>query len=79
MKNTDPINDDLPDFDDFDEDEGYSDCPNCGRPYDEIDYDYQSCSKCGLDADGKPTGYKRKPTNSDYLNGDADILTGRWY
>ena len=23
-------------------------CPNCRREYDEIDYDYQICSKCGF-------------------------------
>jgi len=25
----------------------YESCPNCGRTYDEIDYDYQICSLCG--------------------------------
>lgn len=72
----------LPEPRDFDDetDEGYSDCPMCSRHYDEIDREYQSCSKCGWDAaENKPSGYKRKPTNDDYMNGDADILTGRWY
>lgn len=57
------------------------DCPKCGRHYDDIDFDYQSCSKCGWDEEEKK--YKSdiiiKPTNDDYMNGDADILTGRWY
>lgn len=68
------------DFDDFDdEDMGYQDCPACGRSYDEIDYEYQCCSKCGWDADNKmPTGNSRRPSNIDYMNGDADILTGEW-
>lgn len=82
MKSTGPTNEDLPDFDDYDdvvESEPLESCPQCGRSYDEIDYDYQCCSKCGWDAENnEPTGNKRRPTNDDYMNGDADILTGQW-
>ncbi len=56
-------------------------CPSCGRDYDDIDYDYQTCSKCGWDAANKlfDSKSKREPDEDDYLNGDADILTGQWY
>jgi ribosomal protein L37E len=36
---------------DFNEDDMYDSCPNCGRDYDEIDYDYQMCSRCGYDTE----------------------------
>lgn len=70
---------DVEDFD-LDENEGYHDCPKCNRSYDEVDYDYQFCSKCGWDAvNGKYSKGKRKPTNSDYMSGEADILTERFW
>lgn len=65
----------------FDEDEiYYTECPNCGRSYDEIDADYCICSKCGWNANTHKfnRGSKRNPTELDYLNGDADLLTGEW-
>jgi len=58
---------------------GYTECPKCGRHYDKIDAEYQSCSKCGWDAENNKWGEKREPDESDFLNGEADILTGRWY
>ena len=69
------------DYDEGDPDCNYEYCPKCGRLYDCIDFDYQSCSKCGWDADIERYNSKIKiePTEDDYLNGDADILTGRWY
>lgn len=54
-------------------------CPKCGRDYNHIDYDYQSCSKCGWDDENKKWEKPMEPTDDDYLSGDADILTGRWY
>ena len=69
---------DVEDFD-LDEGEGYHDCPKCNRSYDDIDYDYQLCSKCGWDAVNGKYSRKRKPTNSDYMSGDADILTGEFW
>jgi len=57
----------------------YSDCPKCGRPYDEIGHEYQFCKACGWDAENEKFEKPIEPTDSDYLNGDADILTGRWY
>ena len=72
----------IPNMDYYDEEPDDSDCdscPKCGRGYDDIDYDYQSCSKCGWDEDNKKWGKAIEPTEDDYLNGDADILTGRWY
>lgn len=58
----------------------YTECPNCGRSYDEIDADFCICSKCGWDADEHCFDFeiKRNPTDLDYLNGDADIVTGEW-
>ena len=55
-------------------------CPQCGRTYDDIDFDYQSCSKCGWDVDKNMFNEKicREPNEDDYMNGDADILTGHW-
>lgn len=61
------------------EQDGYDYWPKCSRHYNEIDAEYQSCSKCGWDEE-KGKWYKPlEPTSSDYENGDADILTGRWY
>lgn len=76
--------DDLYEDDEWYEDDpdcAYEYCPCCGRLYGCIDFDYQSCSKCGWDADNNKYNPKIKiePTQSDYENGDADILTGRWY
>lgn len=66
-------------YDDYD-DENCADieCPKCGRDYDEIDYGYQICSKCGWDSNKEKWTKPREPSEMDYLNGDADILTGRW-
>ena len=61
------------------EEAAYHDCPKCGRSYDEIDYEYQSCSKCGWDEENQKWGETREPSDEDYMNGDADILTGRWW
>lgn len=55
-----------------------NDCPKCGRHYDDVDYQYQSCSKCGWDEENQRWGQTVEPTDMDYENGDADILTGRW-
>lgn len=68
------------DYDDFDDDEFcFDDCPKCGRHYDETERDFQWCSKCGWDEEKKTWGEKREPNQQDYLSGDADILTGRFY
>jgi predicted nucleic acid-binding Zn-ribbon protein len=53
-------------------------CPKCGRHYDDIDFDFQSCSKCGWDEENQKWDEAREPTEADYECGDADILTGRW-
>ena len=70
--------------DDFYDDEYYENqpheyCPKCGRHYDDIDFDYQSCSKCGFDAEKETFGESREPTDEDFMNGDADLLTGQWF
>ncbi len=54
-------------------------CPKCGRLYDDIGYDYQYCKACGWDAENNKFEKSMEPTPQDYMNGDADILTGRWY
>lgn len=56
-------------------------CPKCGRHYDDIDFDFQSCSKCGWDEDKKTYNPEIiiRPTINDYLNGDADMSSGKWY
>ncbi len=42
-------NEDLPvPDDDDDETPLFDDCPNCSRPYDEIDHEYQICHHCGF-------------------------------
>lgn len=60
--------------------EEFEQCPACDRWYDEIDADYQICSKCGFDAEKAiySSEYIRQPTEDDYMSGDADILTGFW-
>lgn len=67
--------------DDFYENQPYENCPKCGREYDDIDFDYQCCSKCGWDAEKKKyvPSIRRYPDEDDYISGDADILTGEWY
>lgn len=65
--------------DEYYEEQPHEDCPKCGRRYDHIDLYYQSCSKCGWDAENEKWTEAREPSDDDYLNGDADILTGRWH
>jgi ribosomal protein L37E len=74
-------NSDLEDcfWDDFNENQPHENCPKCSRAYDHIDLDFQSCSKCGWDAENEKWEKPTEPSEEDYLNGDADILTGRWY
>jgi len=57
----------------------YESCPTCGRDYDDIGFDYQYCKKCGWDAEKGQFDKSMEPTEDDYLNGDADILTGEWF
>lgn len=66
--------------DDFSELQPLESCPQCGRTYDDIDFDFQSCSKCGWDAgEGQyKHDIKRQPTADDYMSGEADILTNEW-
>lgn len=40
--------------DDDEEIEGDLNCPNCGKEYDEIDYEYQICHLCGYNNNPKP-------------------------
>jgi len=65
--------------DEYYENQPHENCPKCGRDYDDIDFDYQSCSKCGWDEAEQRWGETREPSDEDYENGDADILTGRWW
>jgi ribosomal protein L37E len=70
-------------LDDFlfeEESEGHQDCPSCGREYDEIDIDYQICSKCGWDAELKtrynPSEISFEGTDEDFDDDqDFDIDT----
>lgn len=42
------------DEEDYDDDEygpEHEFCPNCGREYDDIDYEYQICHRCNHQAD----------------------------
>lgn len=80
-----PTNEDLGEPDDYYDDEyyenqPYEDCPKCGRSYDDIDFDFQSCSKCGWDAEKEIFDQEvcREPSDDDFMNGDADILSGHW-
>jgi len=71
-------------FENYYDDEYYDNqplesCPKCSRDYDHIDMDYQCCSKCGWDAEKEEWTKAREPQENDFLNGEADILTGRWY
>ena len=65
--------------DDFYENTPLEQCPKCGRTYDDIGFDYQYCEACGWDAGNNKWDEPIEPTQEDYDNGDADILTGRWY
>ena len=67
-------------YDELHENSPHENCPKCGRTYDDIDFDYQSCTKCGWNAEDElyEHGLQREPTDRNYLNGDADILTGEW-
>ncbi len=56
----------------------YESCPKCGRSYDDIDFDFQSCSKCGWDNESESYGETREPEDENYIMGEADLMTGRW-
>lgn len=49
--------------DDFWEDDEdfdlYTSCPNCGEDYDEIDYEYQICSLCKYNANNQQLKEKK--------------------
>ena len=73
---------DIEQFDEeYYENQPYEQCPKCGRDFDDIDFDYQACSKCGYDIEKECFDNKivREPTDEDFLNGDADLLTGQWF
>lgn len=64
---------------DYDLDDDLLDCcPKCGRYYDEIGADLQYCKACGWDAENKKFDKPIKPTDDDFMAGEADILTGKW-
>ncbi len=65
--------------DEYIENEPCTSCPKCGRFYDDIGYDFQYCKACGWDAENGKHDKPIEPTEDDYMSGDADILTGRWY
>ena len=65
-------------YDDLIENSPHEHCPKCGRWYDEIGFEYQYCKACGWDAEKNEWAESMEPTDMDYLNGDADILTGEW-
>ena len=67
-------------YDDFYENQPFEFCPVCNRDYDDIDFEYQSCSKCGWDAEKEKyiSGIYREPGNEDFMSGEADIGTGEW-
>ena len=71
----------MEEYEDYREDEPCTSCPQCQRSYDDIDYDFQCCTKCGWDAELKKftPEAKREPSEGEYLSGDADVLTGQWY
>ena len=54
-------------------------CPKCGRSYDEIGHLLQYCKACGWDAENEKWEKPIKPTDADFMAGEADILTGRWF
>lgn len=67
-----------PEFDDeYYENQPNENCIKCGRSYDDIDFDYQCCSKCGWDEENKKYTAKRIATEDDILSGEADI-NGHW-
>lgn len=68
-------------IEDYCENKPLDSCPQCGRFYDEIDRDYQYCSKCGWDAEEEKYDESgiREPEDSDYDMGEADLMTGQWY
>jgi ribosomal protein L37E len=75
MENKDPEDDYFDD--EYYENQPHEDCPKCGRSYDDIDFDYQICSRCGWDAENEKFGKKRKATEDDILSGEADF-NGMW-
>lgn len=65
--------------DEYYESQPHEDCPKCGRTYDDIDFDYQTCSKCGWDSEYEKFGESREPDEDDFMKGDADLLSGHWH
>ena len=65
-------------YDDLYENSPHECCPKCGRMYDDIGFDLQYCKVCGWDAEKKEWAESLEPSDDDYMNGDADILTGEW-
>lgn len=38
-------------FDDILENSAHESCPKCGYSFDDADYDFQICSRCGFDCE----------------------------
>lgn len=55
-------------------------CPRCDLTFDEIDFEFQACSKCGYDCEKGSVDHSsiRNPTSADIDYGDYDLLNGRW-
>ena len=64
---------------DYYDNQPYESCPKCGRDYNHIDFDFQTCSKCGWDSEKEvfENVIVIEPTNKDFMNGDADLMTGQ--
>ena len=49
---TEPTNNNLPDYDEeYEANQPYESCPNCGETYDDADFDFQICHICGYNVD----------------------------
>ena len=65
--------------DDYDDDDPLDCCPKCGRDYDEFGADFQYCKACGWDEENKKWDKPIEPTGDDFMAGEADLLTRKWY
>lgn len=58
---------------DEDDDDKYSDCPACGRTYDDADADFLICHHCGYDAEKKQFNAKHKSRSMKGFGIDPDV------
>lgn len=61
-----------------DDDNEVTDCPNCGRTYDDADSDFLICHHCGFNAVEKTIDLRKVSRNISRYGIDPDVRLDDW-